>query len=413
MKTSSQHIIRNPGAGNGGFFTAVEKIVKIVLKKFRFVEVGIVSAVDPKIGRVKCNLVYQGRESKWMKVFMPFASNNEGIWAMPNVGDHGLVFFILGDLNAGIFMNCSWGGAIEIPDSGVTPTAKDIIIKRNGSWFKINSTSKVDVVHKKGNAVTLTDGYVMGKTPDGQRFSAQKYHVVPRQDGTKEPITAIKWSKIQSAGAKVLSLFKRQVVEPEGEISADFCPIDAIAEAIANPQSSNQTEMVNQDRVIRFEDMANNDSNVNTLSWQRTREVFSVPKNYDLTEPYIGAQFDQHEEVGQIDGTEQSAMTPVPVLREKHGEVFMSTWIDDQCCAFFSLRTSVVGSEKTAAFEVQVMADGKVETYRLQPNEDSQADPDFMQTFLNRISTEVHPTEETDGVDVGSIEEIKEGETWI
>jgi hypothetical protein len=393
MFTASQNITRNHGGGKSAFFVIIENIVLSVLKRFRFLEVGIVTEVDARIARVRCNLPYQGRESKWLKVYMPFASNGEGIFAMPNVGDHGLVFFILGDLNAGIFINASWGGAIEVPDTGVIPTGKDVIIKRNGSWFKINGTSKVDVVHKKGNAVTLTDGYVLGKTPDGQRFSAQKYHVYPRTDGSKEPLLALKWSKLESAGTKVLSMFKRQVVEPKGDISADFCPIDAIAEAIANPQKSSEVEMVNQDRLIKHIDVNNNDSDINTLSWQRTREVFSVPKNSNLAEPFV----------------EGSTVTQVPTLIEKHGEVFMSTWIAQDCCAFLSIRTSVLGDQRSAAFEVQVMSDGRVETYRVQPNEDSLSDDGFMQSFFERIASELHPTDETDGVDVGSISDIEEG----
>jgi len=137
----------------------------------------------------------------------------------------------------------------------------------------------------------------------------------------------------------------------------------------------------------------NNDSDINTLSWQRTREVFSVPKNSDLAEPF----------------TEGSTMTQLPTLIEKHGEVFMSTWIAQDCCAFFSLRTSVLGDQRSAAFEVQIMSDGRVETYRLQPNEDSLVDEGFMQSFLDRISSELHPTDETDGVDVGSITDIEQG----
>lgn len=403
MKTSSQHIIRNPGAGNGGFFTAVERIVKIVLKKFRFVEVGIVSAVDPKIGRVKCNLVYQGRESKWMKVFMPFASNNEGIWAMPNVGDHGLVFFILGDLNAGIFMNCSWGGAIEIPDTEEPAQAKDVIIKRNGSWLRLRPNGIVDGVHKNGNRIRISDGFVRSSTPDqiangetwyGQKQVAQHYFIKESRPGEKWE--ALGFTKSETKKQQSAEIYRRVLDEPQGHIRNMGCKATQVEVGYIAP-SSNREETIKEERIQRYVDVGNTeDGELNIVNYSRTTEIKRIPAGADLA---------FHK------GT----------VIEKNGEIAFHTWIGRKAFAFVSLNVSEKNDERFAGITMQVMADGFVNSFHVdardpQPRMTTGAaidDGSAIIDFENSVQRALFPAEETDAVPIPTEEEIKEGETWI
>lgn len=404
MKTSSQHIIRNPGAGNGGFFTAVEKIVKIVLKKFRFVEVGIVSAVDPKIGRVKCNLVYQGRESKWMKVFMPFASNNEGIWAMPNVGDHGLVFFILGDLNAGIFMNCSWGGAIEIPDTEEPAQAKDVIIKRNGSWLRLRPNGIVDGVHKNGNRIRISDGFVRSSTPDqtaevlqadgetverktiyGQKHVDQCYHIKEIENDTWE---ALGFTKSETKKQQSAEIYRRVLETPQGTIKSRTCKAQQEDPAYITPASTKE-ETIREERIHRYADVGNtDDGQLNILNYSRTTEFKSIPRGADLA-------FAQGKVV------------------EKNGEIAFHVWIGSKAFAWIALNVSEKNDQRYAGIQMQVMADGNVKDFGIDAREGAPDGGAALSAFLDTVSKYSFELEETDTIPMPTEEEIKEGETWI
>lgn len=401
MFTASQNITRNHGGGKSAFFVIIENIVLSVLKRFRFLEVGIVTEVDARIARVRCNLPYQGRESKWLKVYMPFASNGEGIFAMPNVGDHGLVFFILGDLNAGIFINASWGGAIEIPETDESAQAKDVIIKRNGSWFRLRPNGIVDGVHKNGNRIRISDGFVRTSTPDqtvdgetwyGQKHVAQHYYIKEHRPGAKWE--ALGFTKSETKKQQSAEIYRRVLDEPQGHIKNMGCKATQVEVGYISP-SSNKEETIKEERIQRYVDVGNTeDGELNIVNYSRTTEMKKIPPGADLA-------FAQ--------GT----------VVEKNGEIAFHTWIGKKAFAFFSLRVAEKNDQRTASCMIQVMADGRLSDIVV--NESGiflngvtkevakQDDGSAMVAFMDTISKYVFELEETDAVPIPTQEEIERG----
>ena len=402
MFTASQNITRNHGGGKSAFFVIVENIVLSVLKRFRFLEVGIVTEVDARIARVRCNLPYQGRESKWLKVYMPFASNGEGIFAMPNVGDHGLVFFILGDLNAGIFINASWGGAIEIPVTDESAQAKDVIIKRNGSWFRLRPDGIVDGVHKNGNRIRISDGFVRTSTPDqivqilqsdgetvnwqtfyGQKHVDQHYYIKDYQPG--DTWEALGFTKSETKKQQSAEIYRRVLEDPQGNITNMGCKAKQVEVGYIAP-SSNKYETIREERIHRYADVGNtDDGQLNVLNYSRTTEMKKIPPGADLA-------FAQ--------GT----------VVEKNGEIAFHVWIGNKAFAWIALNVSEKNDQRYAGIQMQVMADGMVKDFGIDAREGAQDNGEALVAFMNTMSKYSFELEETDAVPIPTQEEIENGE---
>ena len=379
MKTASQKITRNPGGSLSNTYVMIEKIVLGVLKRFRFMEVGVVTAVDPKIARVKCHLVYQDRESKWLKIYMPFASRREGIWAMPNVGDHGLVFFMLGDLNSGLFFNGTWGGDIEAPVAGTSPSAKDILIKRNGSWFRVKPNGDLQGKHRDGNEFEVTKGFVRTQTNDGQKSVNQKYHIADRRSGTDDPFTALAFSKKEARNATSATIFRRKLEEPKGGVNSTHCLVDGISSEYVSPVSS-ANETVRQDRMYRYTDLggsrAKDGTPLEAMTVTRTTEFHNIPRGQDL------ALTDDAQNIGTV-GAESSHQL----------------WLGEKAFAWLQIAIWEQGNQRHAEFKVQLMADGHVEDFNLKVTPASPpVDVSIIQAFMRAVRANQDELLETDGV---------------
>ena len=109
--TSSQNISRNPRTSSDTLYTLIEMVVINLLKRLRFLEIGTVENLDTENYSVRCKLLGrkdtktgQPRLTKWLKVYSIFASEDEGMCAMPNRGDYGLIMFRHADESGGFIL---------------------------------------------------------------------------------------------------------------------------------------------------------------------------------------------------------------------------------------------------------------------------------------------------------------------
>lgn len=171
--TSSQDLSKNVYSPYFSVGT-MERWMLTILKRFRFCEIGKVVEIDASKMKVRCELVYrqktgegeENRITRWMPVHSIFASVNEGIAALPNVGDYGIVFFRLADICGEFFLSSSWGAKSLYPESHIPLEEKDLLIKRNGSWFLIDKSSDIEIFHKRQNQIFLSDGYIRVNSPE-------------------------------------------------------------------------------------------------------------------------------------------------------------------------------------------------------------------------------------------------------
>ena len=190
--TSSQNISRNPRTSSNSIYTLIERVVINLLKRFRFLEIGVVENIDSENFMVRCRLLgrkdsntQQGRLTKWLKVYTIFASNDEGICALPNRGDYGVVMFRNADQCGGMFFGMHFGAKKLVPNKNrgeneekIHP--RDILIKRNGSWLLIKGDfpehfGDIELWHKDENFALITRGYEQFFVKDGLQFDMQRW----------------------------------------------------------------------------------------------------------------------------------------------------------------------------------------------------------------------------------------------
>lgn len=201
MHSNTQKIIRNGitrtvGAG----MMRLEQAVVKTMDKFNLMEVGFVSAVDAEHYKVKCTMPYkEDIESKWLRVYTPFASKLEGIVALPNVGDNGLIHFILGDENNGVFFGSTFNQSISLPVTKAPLKEKDMVFMRNGSWVQWKENSDIEIHHYHGNEVQLTEGKVEIQTPQGQKIVIQRPYLCVESYYGVPTVMLKSWTKIINA----------------------------------------------------------------------------------------------------------------------------------------------------------------------------------------------------------------------
>ncbi|MFA5395999.1 MAG: phage baseplate assembly protein V [Methanogenium sp.] len=190
--TSSQNISRNPRTSSNSIYTLIERVVINLLKRFRFLEIGVVENIDSENFMVRCRLLcrkdsdtQQGRLTKWLKVYTIFASNDEGICALPNRGDYGIIMFRNADQCGGMFFGMHFGAKKLVPNKNrgeneekIRP--RDILIKRNGSWLLIKGDfpehfGDIELWHKDENFALITRGYEQFFVKDGLQFDMQRW----------------------------------------------------------------------------------------------------------------------------------------------------------------------------------------------------------------------------------------------
>lgn len=184
--TASQDFFKGLHTSSTKLFDVVSKIVLKIMQRFRFPEPCMVVNLDPAKHMVQCEMLYRvqtgpgsktgRRVTKWVKVYSPFASNDEGFCALPNQGDFGVIMFRAGDQAGEYFFGSWWGQINAVPlRHGLPLDSKDLIIKRNGSWASIIKKADIELWHRDENQTYLSSGFVITDTPEGQRIEAQKF----------------------------------------------------------------------------------------------------------------------------------------------------------------------------------------------------------------------------------------------
>ncbi|MFA5154358.1 MAG: hypothetical protein WC554_17545 [Clostridia bacterium] len=189
--TSSQNISRNPRTSSDWIYVLIERSVINILKRFRFLEIGTVENLDTENYAVRCKLLGrkdtktgEPRLTKWLKVYSIFASEDEGICAMPNRGDYGLVMFRHADESGGLFFGLHFGAKKTVPvkkRGTVTESLhpKDVLIKRNGSWMLIVGKEEhrgdIELWHKDENFALISRGYEKFFMKDGLQVDIQRW----------------------------------------------------------------------------------------------------------------------------------------------------------------------------------------------------------------------------------------------
>ena len=194
--TTSQNISCNPRTGKDRLFALLQKMVINILKRFRFLEIGEVTNLDVTNYMVRCRLLNrkdtttgEPRITKWLKVYSVFASDDEGIVAMPNMGDYGVVFFRNGDQCGGMFYGMHFGQKKIVPnknkgDQTETLHQRDLMLKRNGSWILIDGAdgnevnaryADIELWHKDENYARITRGFEIFHVEDDIQVDIQRW----------------------------------------------------------------------------------------------------------------------------------------------------------------------------------------------------------------------------------------------
>ena len=107
------------------------------------VTVGVVTNNQDPDGRfrVKVELKYyfQGEESDWLRIAMPLAGPEMGMYMLPEVHDEVLVSFLNGDPNSAIVIGCLFNGKDKFPQKiKTTPDNKELAIPNSEQGGKNN-----------------------------------------------------------------------------------------------------------------------------------------------------------------------------------------------------------------------------------------------------------------------------------
>lgn len=176
--TSGQSFTRNIYTSKNKFIMLIEKIVLTIMRRFRFPEIAEVTSTNPEKMEVKCKLLYHTdkngkiRETKWLKVYSPFATKDNGFAVPPRIGDMGIVVFRNGDTNSGIFWGLEFGDKSTPPETDEKLQDKDCVLKNNGSWVRIKPNSDIQFRHNDNlklgdkNEVYIGDSYVKVTVPE-------------------------------------------------------------------------------------------------------------------------------------------------------------------------------------------------------------------------------------------------------
>ncbi len=194
--TTSQNISGSMKTGKDRLFALLQKMVINILKRFRFLEVGEVTNLDVSNYMVRCRLLTrkdtstgEGRITKWLKVYSVFASDDEGIVAMPNIGDYGVVFFRNGDQCGGMFYGMHFGQKKVVPNKNKGDLSeelhqRDLMLKRNGSWVLIDGAdgdevnrryADIELWHKDENYARITKGFEVFHVEDNVQVDIQRW----------------------------------------------------------------------------------------------------------------------------------------------------------------------------------------------------------------------------------------------
>jgi len=131
------------------------------------VATGIVSAnTDPdELGRVKLRLPWRSDEfeTDWVRIAVPMAGKQQGVYFLPDVGDEVLVAFDNGDVRYPYVLGALWSRTDKPPEkNGDGKNAIRLIKTRAGHLLKFDDTENEGVI-----LIQLVDGKKVRIDTDG------------------------------------------------------------------------------------------------------------------------------------------------------------------------------------------------------------------------------------------------------
>jgi len=125
----------------------------------------VADIVDPEhLGRVQVRFPWLGEAGQdvraWATLLSPYADNDQGLLALPEVDSQVVVGFEAGNLRRPYVVGACWNGREVMPVSPIRPNNKRVLKSRGGSLLEFDDTAgatKVTVLSGGGHRVVLDD----------------------------------------------------------------------------------------------------------------------------------------------------------------------------------------------------------------------------------------------------------------
>lgn len=126
----------------------------------------VTDLVDPdRLGRIQVSFPWLGSDGDsvraWATLVAPYADDNQGFVALPEVQTQVVVGFEAGDLHRPYVVGSCWNGQEMMPVTPTRPNNKRLIRSRAGSMLEFDDTAdatKVTLSTSKGHQVVLDEG---------------------------------------------------------------------------------------------------------------------------------------------------------------------------------------------------------------------------------------------------------------
>jgi uncharacterized protein involved in type VI secretion and phage assembly len=118
-----------------------------------------------RLSRVQVSFPWLGEDGSdvraWATLLTPYADDNQGFVALPEVGTQVVVGFEAGDLHRPYIVGSCWNGREMMPVTPTRPNDKRLIRTREGSLLEFDDTTgapKVTLSTRSGHKVVLDEG---------------------------------------------------------------------------------------------------------------------------------------------------------------------------------------------------------------------------------------------------------------
>ena len=126
----------------------------------------VTDVVDPeRIGRIQVRFPWLGSDDgevrAWATLLTPYADDDQGFEALPEVDTQVVVAFEAGDLRRPYIVGSCWNGREALPEEADAQNNKRLIKSRAGSLLEFDDTAgaaKVTLSMKSGHRLVLDDG---------------------------------------------------------------------------------------------------------------------------------------------------------------------------------------------------------------------------------------------------------------
>ena len=128
----------------------------------------VVDNKDPEnLGRVKLKFPWNNSETSWVKIAVPMAGNDRGLFFLPEINDEVIVAYLYGDPSCPVVIGFLWNSKDKPPQSD--PSIREI---KTTSGHKISlddKEEKIEISNKGGDKIIIEkDKKIKIKTGDSE-----------------------------------------------------------------------------------------------------------------------------------------------------------------------------------------------------------------------------------------------------